>query len=65
MKEYNLQINIINIFTVDTFATIGMKDFVWSAVFTWIVYQRTDKKTKIHTLNKNITSISEISFCLN
>lgn len=66
MKEYYLKPSIIDIFTVDTFTTHGvMPEFIGSAVFMWIIYQRTEEESKIHTIHKSITSISEISFCLN
>lgn len=64
--EYNLKPTIAIMIHIDDFAkSRGLPQFVAGAKFMWIIYQRTQEVSYIKTELKDITSISEISFCLN
>ena len=63
--EYNLKAVLFPVFTVDAYVGSHLPEFTSAGVFLWIIYQRTDEETFIKTPFKDVSSISEISFCLN
>lgn len=63
--EYNLKLHMSRVIAIDTFDTIQIGEFIGTAVFLWLVLEKTSEESMITTTDRHTNSISELSFCLN